>query len=101
MTDLEVFGLLSVALALCVVNWRAGVLICVLLGFLQDPLRKLTPREPVAFTAMVGASLGATLIGAHLRGVRMSFRPVHSWNNVLRRPMNLFILFVMIQSLAA
>lgn len=101
MTDLEVYGLLPVALALCVVNWRVGMTVCLLIGFLQDPMRKLTPGEPVFFTALVGASLVATLVGAHLRGVRLSFRPVHSWNKVLRKPLSFFILLVLIQSLAA
>ena len=101
MTDLEVYSLMAVALAFCVVNWRTGLGICLLVGFLQDPLRKLTPGEPVLFTALVGAPLAATLVGAHLRKVRLSFRPVHSWNDVLRRPLSLFILFVLIQSCAA
>src|SRR5437867_2587861 len=101
MNDLELYALLTVSLALCVVNWRAGITICLLVGFLQDPLRKITPGEPVFFTALVGAPLFATLVGAHLRKVRLSFRPVHSWNQVLRTPLKLFILLVVIQSLAA
>ena len=101
MTDLEVFALLIVALALCIANWRAGVSLCLLVGFLQDPLRKLTPGEPVYFTALIGLPLAATLLGAHLRKVRISFRPVHSWNDGLRTPLNLFILLVGIQSVAA
>ncbi|MEK6285236.1 MAG: hypothetical protein AABO57_05805 [Acidobacteriota bacterium] len=101
MTDLEVYSILVIVLALCVANWRAGVSICLLVGFLQDPLRKLMPGEPVYFTALVGAPLLATLIGAHLRNVRISFRPVHSWSSVLRTPLNLFILLVGIQSVAA
>jgi hypothetical protein len=101
MTDLEVFGLLGIALALCIARWRAGVLICLLVGFLQDPLRKITVGEPVYFTVLVGLPLVATLLGARLRNVRISFRPVHSWNRVLRTPLNVFILLVMIQSMAA
>ncbi|HXI93330.1 MAG TPA: hypothetical protein VNO24_25245 [Blastocatellia bacterium] len=101
MTDLEVFGLLGIALALCISRWRVGILLCLLVGFLQDPLRKITIGEPIYFTALVGLPLAATLLGARLRNVRISFRPVHSWNNVLRTPLNLFILLVVIQSMAA
>ncbi|PYT06913.1 MAG: hypothetical protein DMF60_08210 [Acidobacteria bacterium] len=101
MNDLEVFGLLILGLVLCVANWRVGVSICLLVGFLQDPLRKLTPGEPVYFTALVGAPLLATLVGAYMRKVRISFRPVHSWNKVLRTPLNLFILLVGLQIIAA
>lgn len=101
MTDLEILSILVIALALCVANWRVGISICLLVGFLQDPLRKLTLGEPIYFTAMVGAPLFATLIGAHLRHVRISFRPVHSWNSVLRTPLKWFIVLVAIQSAAA
>ena len=101
MTDFEVYGLLIVAMALCFANWRTGVFICFLVGFLQDPVRKLVLGEPVFFTALVGAPLGMTLLGAHLRKVRISFLSLHAWNNVLRTPLNLFILLVGIQSVAA
>src|SRR5882724_3495101 len=101
MTDLEVFGLLGIALALCIARWRVGVLICLLVGFLQDPLRKITIGEPIYFTALVGLPLAATVLGAHLRNVRISFRAVHLWNNVLRTPLNLFVLLVVIQGMAA
>ena len=101
MTDIEVFTLIIVAMALSFANWRVGVLICVAVGFLQDPLRKLIPGEPIYFTALVGAPLAMTLLGAHLRKVPISFRPLHSWNSALRRPLNIFILFVAIQSVAA
>lgn len=98
MTDLEVIALLLIACALCVANWRLGILICLVVGFLQDPLRKLITGEPVYLTALVGVPLFATLMGARLRKVNISFRPLHSWNSVLRRPLNLFILLVALQS---
>lgn len=101
MTDLEVFGLIFIAMALCFANWRVGVFICIVVGFIQDPLRKLIPGEPVYFTAMVGAPLLMTLLGARLRNVRLSFRPLHSWNDVLRTPLNVFVLLVLLQSGAA
>ena len=101
MTDLEVFGLLIIAMALCFANWRIGVFICIVIGFLQDPLRKLIPGEPIYFTAMVGAPLAMTLVGARLRNVRLSFRPMHSWNDVLRTPLRCFVALVLVQSAAA
>ena len=101
MTDLEVYALIIIALAICFANWRVGVLVCVAIGFLQDPVRKVMPGEPVFFTALVGAPLVITLLGAHVRKVRISFRPINSWNNVLRTPLTLFIFLVLIQSIAA
>ncbi len=101
MSDLEVFGFLIVVSALCLARWRLGVVVCFFVGFLQDPIRKLIPGEPIYFTALVGLPLVATFVGAHLRNVRMSFRPVHAWNQVLRKPLNLFILLVTLQSVIA
>jgi hypothetical protein len=101
MSDLEVLALLIIFSSLCVARWRVGVSICLFVGFFQDPLRKLTLGEPIYFTALVGLPLAATILGAYLRNAGISFRPVHSWRKVLRRPLNLFILLVGIQSVAA
>ena len=98
MTDLEIYGLLAVALAVCFANWRTGVFICFVVGFLQDPLRKLMLGEPVFMTALVGAPLAMTLLGAHLRRVRVSFKPIHAWNKALRTPLGLFVLLVLVQT---
>jgi hypothetical protein len=98
MTDLEVYALVIIAMALCFANWRIGVLICLLVGFVQDPLRKLVPGEPVFFQALVAAPLAMTLLGAYMRNVRLSFLPLHKWNGVLRAPLTCFILLVMVQT---
>src|SRR5262249_17791927 len=66
-----------------------------------DPIRKLIPDEPVYLTALVAAPLVMTLLGAYLRNVRLSFRPIHSCNKVLQAPLGLFVLLVLVQSVAA
>ena len=101
MTEYEVFGLLLIVMGLSFVNWRLGVLICLYVGFIQDPLRKLLPGEPVYMTVMVGAPLLMTMLGAHLRRVSLTFRPLHAWKDVLRTPLNFFVLLVLLQSAAA
>ena len=101
MADFEVYGLVIIAMVLSFVNWRLGVLICLIVGFLQDPLRKLVPGEPVVFTALVAAPLLTTVLGARLRKVRISFRPLHSWSNALRNPLKWFMVLVLLQSAAA
>jgi hypothetical protein len=101
MTDFEIYGLLAVALLVCFANWRTGVFISFAVGFLQDPVRKLMPGEPVFMTALVGAPLAMTLLGAYLRRVRISFKPIHAWNKSLRIPLGLFVLLVLVQTLIA
>jgi len=49
-----IFGLL--ALVLSEGNWRYGLLVMVAIGFLQDPIRKITPNQP---STMVGLALVA------------------------------------------
>jgi multisubunit Na+/H+ antiporter MnhG subunit len=34
-------------------NWRDGLLLSVLVGFLQDPIRKLTPGQPGLYVGLV------------------------------------------------
>src|ERR1700741_3467387 len=92
MTDFEVFGLVIIAMAICFANWRIGVFICIVVGFLQDPVRKLLPGEPCFSTGVGGASVAVASLGAHLRKVRVSFRRLHAWSDVLRKPLNIFIL---------
>lgn len=98
MSDFEIYGLLAVGLAVCFANWRTGVFICFVVGFLQDPMRKLVADQPVFFTALVAAPLAMTLLGAYLRRVRISFKPIHAWNKSLRIPLDLFVLLVLLQT---
>src|SRR6185295_13910198 len=99
MSDYEIYGLLAVALAVCFANWRTGVFMCFVVGFLQDPTRKMVADQPVFFTALVGAPLAMTLLGAHLRRVRISFKPIHAWNKSLKLPLGLFVLLVLAQTI--
>ena len=50
--------MLAVLLLLCVLgcsvaalfNWRLGIVLCIVVGVLQDPIRKVTPGTPVYLT---------------------------------------------------
>lgn len=82
----------------CVLDWRRGLLLCLAIGFLQDPLRKITPGQPVAFVVLVGVFFAACGLGflreQGLRGLGDFFR----WYPRLRAPMAVFIAFVVAQS---
>ena len=83
------------------VDMKKGFLICVATGFLQDPLRKMVPNEPVYYTMLVGAMVAIAFIGAKLQGINLSFRPIHSRDNTLRVPLMLFFTVVLFQCLIA
>jgi len=58
--------MLAVGIALA--DWRKGLLACIAVGFVQDPLRKLWPGEPVYLTALVGVVFAAAALGAAFLG---------------------------------
>ena len=92
----------AVALGLvCVAHWRAGVIVTLLFGLALDPMRKLVPEEPLYLSVLVFALVGATLLGARLRGVPLTLRPLFARGSVIRVPLILFLLLVGIQSVAA
>ncbi|HKV38505.1 MAG TPA: hypothetical protein VJX67_04765 [Blastocatellia bacterium] len=101
MNNLEVLTLIILGVFVCAANWRAGFIVTMIAGFLADPFRKIVPNEPVYLSAAVGVFVAATCIGAYMRGVRLSFRPIHSWNKSLRTPTGLFVALVVLQSLLA
>ena len=87
-----------IGLIVSVSDWRKGAFISVAVGFLQDPIRKLVPGEPVYLTLMVGTFVAATIIGAVIQRGILSFRPIHSWYGVLRIPLIAFVLLLVLQA---
>lgn len=57
------FGLL--ALVLLDGNWRAGLIMTFVIGFLQDPIRKITPDQPSLMVGLVLIAFTLTLIALY------------------------------------
>lgn len=53
--------------ALALVDWRKGVLLCLVIDAVRDPLRKLVPGQPVLMTLVVGVVWLAVFAGAYTR----------------------------------
>lgn len=98
MSEYALLAIAIVGLLLCLSDWRLGFLLCLIVGFLQDPIRKLIPGEPVYITSGIIVYLAATCLGAYYNGIKFSLRPIHAWNDILRTPLNLFFTLVVIQS---
>ena len=66
------FALLGLLLLLG--RWRAGLLVAVAIGFLQDPLRKIAPGEPIYFVlgGIVAVGMCATVPLLTSGGFRLS-----------------------------
>src|SRR6185503_9448875 len=75
---LAALAILGVALGL--LDWRAGVIACVPVGFLADPMRKLVPGEPVILVIVVGIVFGGALVGFFGKcGGRLPFSHIPIW----------------------
>ena len=61
-------SLLAVAAFWAFAEWRFGLLLCLATAILQDPLRKLTPDQPVIFVVLAGVVFGAACLGALAAG---------------------------------
>jgi hypothetical protein len=101
MTEPVVFIFLFLCILICLADWRKGIFLCITIGFLQDPIRKITPDEPLYMTAMIALFAVATLIGAKMRFRAFNFRMFHEMKGVVRKPMNIFLILVLIQSVMA
>lgn len=98
MNELSLILLLLFAI-LTVVDWRQGMLICVLVGVLQDPLRKMAPGQPVYYILMVGVIFAVAWMRAALMRVPLGPSVIHGWHRNLKTPFALFVAIVLAQAL--
>ena len=92
------FALLFLVTLMAVASWRNGLMLCTLIAILQDPMRKLTPDQPVYFVVMVGAVFGAAWIGALLERVPLRPNSIRGWRQQIGTPFALFVLLVLAQA---
>ena len=85
-------------LLLCFNSIRATVFITVLIGMLQDPIRKLVVGEPIYFTLLVGLFFGIGIIGALVRKGTHYFSPVAGVGGSLIYPLLLFLFVLLVQT---
>lgn len=97
MTTYLVAGALA-AIAFCLFDWRRGLLLCLVVGFAQDPIRKLLPDRPVAMVMAVAVCFAACLAGLYLRGGRLGLQRLFQWYPRVQPAALLFVFVVIAQS---
>ena len=97
MSEITIALVLLAAVA-AISDWRKGLMLCVLTGVLQDPLRKLTPDQPAYFVLLVGVVFAAAALGAILRRTRLTPNAIQGWKSQMGRPINLYLLLVAVQA---
>jgi hypothetical protein len=85
----------------CFLNLRSGIFGTLLIGFLQDPLRKIVPDEPVYFSALVAVFALTTFVGGRLQHVMLPIHSIPDWNTRLRSAVLAFFFMVLFQCVAA
>jgi hypothetical protein len=65
------FAVVAFAALLAINSWPSTLLLCTIVAILQDPMRKLTPGQPVYFVGLVGVVFAAGWIGAFGARVRL------------------------------
>jgi hypothetical protein len=80
-------------------DWRKGIFVCLLVGFLQDPIRKLVPGQPVYFTVLIVPYILASLFNLILFGKGLKTHVILSLYPKLRIPFLLFAITVILQAI--
>jgi len=96
---LIITAVLLAAAALAVfVDWRNALHASLLIGVLQDPLRKLTPEQPVYFNALVVGVFGLACLSALSSNVSLAPQRIAGWRRYLARPFALFVGLIVVQA---
>lgn len=91
--------LLTLTCLMALLDWRRGLVLCLVMGALQDPLRKLAPGQPVYYVVLVGVIFGTAWVRAALMRVPLSPAAIHGWNRYLKTPFTVFLFIVIAQAL--
>jgi len=91
--------LLLLAIMVTFADWRRALFIAVPVALLQDPLRKLTPGEPVIYILLVGLVLVTAAMTAAMSGVSFLPRQIWGWRRYLSLPFGFFVGIVILQSI--
>ena len=86
--------LLAIPVFWAFAEWRLGLLLCLATAILQDPLRKLTPDQPVIFVVFAGVVFGAACLGAWAQGVPFNPSSIFGRDRRIAVPMWLLLLLI-------
>ena len=88
----------ALALVLLDGNWRAGLLVMLLIGFLQDPIRKLVPNQPGYLVGLALVAFVAVVLVFYQQRQRLELPLMLRTTPELREWLLLFVLLVLLQA---
>lgn len=92
---------LALACLTALVKWRWALIVCVVVGLLQDPLRKITSGAPVIYVGFVAMAFASAYAGAAIANVRLAPSVIHGWRQDLRTPFLLFVGVLWVQAIVS
>jgi hypothetical protein len=81
-----------------VMSWKRGLVMCVIMGIAQDPMRKLAPDQPLFYVLLVGAVFATAWIRAALDKVPLTPSAIQGWRRYLKAPFAIFVMLVLLQA---
>ena len=91
-------SLLAIPVLFAFAQWRLALLLAVATAILQDPLRKITPDQPVLFVGFVGLVFAAACLGALVRGVPLTPNSIFGDYRRIAVPISLLLLLIILQA---
>jgi len=82
-------------------NWRLGMLVCILIGFLADPARKLMTDQPVYMVVIVGVIFATVILSFIFRNGFINLGKIHFWRKALSTPFKLFFLWLIYEAIVS
>jgi len=91
-------AILAITCVVALASQRYGLVAVLLIGFIQDPFRKLVPGEPIFFIVMV-AVVFAVLLLKTVNSIGMSriVEPFVNWVDYIQKPLTLFVIILILQ----
>jgi len=95
----EIHIILIFLLILSFIDWRKGLFICILVGFFQDPIRKLMPGHSVYYTVLIVPFILSVLLGLiqYQKGMRINL--IFNLYPKIKLTLIIFLLIVAAQSM--
>jgi len=80
-------------------KWREAVVYCVVIGFAQDPLRKIAPNQPALYVGLVLIGILLTAVILYNRIGQINLPQLFSGQQQLISVVNLFVALLILQTL--
>jgi hypothetical protein len=80
-------------------KWREAIVYCLVIGFAQDPLRKIAPNQPALYVGLVLIGILLTSVILYNRIGQVSLPQLFSGQQQLISVVNLFLALLVLQTI--